>query len=55
VNNLWKAEAVFDMPFPQKAYCSPLTRAMRTHVITFNDIVTDVATVVEVRHSLLFF
>ncbi|KAJ6616344.1 histidine phosphatase superfamily [Mycena sp. CBHHK59/15] len=40
VNELWKAELAFNIPLPQKLYCSPMTRAMQTNEITFNGILT---------------
>ncbi|KAF8693835.1 hypothetical protein AX14_002251 [Amanita brunnescens Koide BX004] len=33
----WKEELAFDAPLPDKMYCSPLTRALRTHQITYQD------------------
>ncbi|KAF8841585.1 phosphoglycerate mutase-like protein [Paxillus ammoniavirescens] len=33
----WEKERLFDIPLPQKFYTSPLTRAIRTNQITFDD------------------
>ncbi|KAK2464592.1 hypothetical protein APHAL10511_003381 [Amanita phalloides] len=33
----WRAERAFGIPLPDRMYCSPLTRALRTHEITFGD------------------
>ncbi|KAJ7665583.1 histidine phosphatase superfamily [Mycena rosella] len=49
VNKLWKDEAVFGIPPPQKAYCSPMTRAMQTNVITFAGISSERTVVLEVN------
>jgi len=38
---LWKAEIAADLPLPEKLYCSPMTRALRTHSITFNGIIVN--------------
>ncbi|KAF8621305.1 hypothetical protein AX15_007903 [Amanita polypyramis BW_CC] len=38
--NAWNAELVYNIPPPDKMYSSPLTRAMKTHEITFRDIIT---------------
>jgi len=38
-HNSWKAELAFGLPLPEKFYCSPMTRALRTHTIIFNGIV----------------
>jgi hypothetical protein len=35
---LWDSELEFAVPLPEKLYCSPLTRALRTHMITFDGI-----------------
>jgi len=42
----WNAETSLEIgiPLPEKLYCSPMTRAMRTHVITFEGIIADVHT-----------
>lgn len=37
-HGLWNEELKFGIPLPQKLYCSPLTRALRTHLITFGGI-----------------
>lgn len=38
----WEAERKLKVgiPLPEKLYCSPMTRAMHTHVITFDGIIT---------------
>ncbi|KAF8138803.1 histidine phosphatase superfamily [Boletus edulis] len=33
----WKTERLFGIPLPEKLYTSPLTRAIRTHQVTFGD------------------
>ncbi|KAF9226834.1 phosphoglycerate mutase-like protein [Gyrodon lividus] len=33
----WEKEGLFDIPSPEKLYTSPLTRAIRTNQITFDD------------------
>jgi hypothetical protein len=38
INQLWKTEIAAHIPLPQKVYSSPLTRALRTNVITFEGI-----------------
>ena len=48
VHKEWNAERPFGIPFPQKLYCSPLTRAMQSCEITFRDIVNTRCVVVEV-------
>jgi hypothetical protein len=40
-NDLWKREIEAHIPVPQKMYCSPLTRALHTHAITFDGIPID--------------
>ena len=37
----WDAETKLEIgiPLPEKQYCSPMTRAMHTHIITFTDII----------------
>ncbi len=42
----WKKELAFDAPLPHKMYCSPLTRALRTHQITFQDVISSRKTLV---------
>ncbi|KAK2464593.1 hypothetical protein APHAL10511_003382 [Amanita phalloides] len=42
----WRAERPFGIPVPDKMYCSPLTRALRTHEITFEDVIHAQKTVV---------
>ncbi|KAF8630862.1 hypothetical protein AX17_005221 [Amanita inopinata Kibby_2008] len=39
VRDAWKEELAFKMPLPDKLYCSPLTRALRTCQETFNGII----------------
>ncbi|KIY47419.1 phosphoglycerate mutase-like protein [Fistulina hepatica ATCC 64428] len=42
VNSLWKQEiSEGALPLPDKAYCSPLTRALSTHMITFDGLMKD--------------
>jgi broad specificity phosphatase PhoE len=36
-SRLWKEELRHQIPFPEKMYCSPLSRALHTNVITFED------------------
>jgi len=38
-NSLWKTEMAAGIPVPQKGYCSPLTRAMRTAVISLDGVI----------------
>ncbi|KIL58025.1 hypothetical protein M378DRAFT_112451 [Amanita muscaria Koide BX008] len=40
-NEAWKKELSFDIPQPDKMYCSPLTRALSTHEISFRGIVPE--------------
>jgi len=42
----WKKELAFDAPLPDKMYSSPLTRALRTHQITFQDVIPSKKTLV---------
>ncbi|KAF7366032.1 F-box domain-containing protein [Mycena venus] len=44
-NETWKAERAAGIPLPERLYCSPMTRAMQTNVITF-DGVSDTCVVV---------
>ncbi|KAI6024508.1 histidine phosphatase superfamily [Pisolithus marmoratus] len=37
----WKTELQRGLPFPEKLYCSPLTRAIRTHQRSFKDLNPD--------------
>ncbi|KAH7912935.1 histidine phosphatase superfamily, partial [Hygrophoropsis aurantiaca] len=37
----WAAELPFKIPLPEALYCSPLTRAIRTNVLTFEGIFAD--------------
>ncbi|PFH53324.1 hypothetical protein AMATHDRAFT_187957 [Amanita thiersii Skay4041] len=37
VQQAWKDELPFGLPLPDRLYCSPLTRAMKTCEITFHD------------------
>ncbi|KAJ7154898.1 histidine phosphatase superfamily [Mycena crocata] len=48
-HKMWKAERALDdpMPLPEKMYCSPMTRAMQTHAITFEGVSDQRALVVE--------
>ncbi|KAJ7776925.1 phosphoglycerate mutase-like protein, partial [Mycena maculata] len=38
VNKVWKEELTAGIPLPQKMYCSPMTRALDTYMITFRGI-----------------
>ena len=52
LNSLWKTEMAAGIPVPQKGYCSPLTRAMRTAVISLDGVILnthEIVVVVEVR------
>lgn len=40
-NEAWKTEVLHGLPFPEKLYCSPLTRTIRTSQRTFKDITVD--------------
>jgi len=40
-HDAWKEELAFRIPLPDKMYCSPLTRAIRTHEIIFRGIVPE--------------
>ncbi|KAF7334999.1 F-box domain-containing protein [Mycena venus] len=44
-NETWKVERAAGIPLPERLYCSPMTRAMQTNVITF-DGVSDTCVVV---------
>ena len=37
----WKEELAFRIPLPDKMYCSPLTRAIKTNEITFRGIIPE--------------
>ncbi|KAJ6484170.1 histidine phosphatase superfamily [Mycena sanguinolenta] len=37
-NEMWKVERAAGMPLPERLYCSPMTRAMQTNVITFDGV-----------------
>ncbi|KAK1234729.1 putative phosphoglycerate mutase pmu1, partial [Marasmius sp. AFHP31] len=37
-NAVWKEEFHFNIPLPRRRYCSPMTRALRTYVLTFDGI-----------------
>jgi hypothetical protein len=39
----WEAERQLEVgiPLPEKLYCSPMTRALHTHIITFKGIITE--------------
>jgi len=37
-NAMWKQELASNIPLPSKLYCSPLTRALKTCMITFDPI-----------------
>ncbi|KAI3616831.1 phosphoglycerate mutase [Moniliophthora roreri] len=38
VNRAWKTELAFNIPLPRRRYCSPMTRALSTYILTFEDI-----------------
>ncbi|EEB89202.1 hypothetical protein MPER_12724, partial [Moniliophthora perniciosa FA553] len=38
VNKAWKTEVAFNIPLPRRRYCSPMTRALSTYILTFEDI-----------------
>ncbi|KAJ7132633.1 hypothetical protein C8R46DRAFT_871624, partial [Mycena filopes] len=38
VNHLWQEELGAGVPLPEKLYCSPMTRAIQTNLITFEDV-----------------
>ena len=37
----WQKELQFGLPLPEKLYCSPLTRAIRTHQRTFDGLLPE--------------
>lgn len=54
-NAAWKAELSKGIPLPQKLYSSPMRRAMRTLVFTFDGILTETSpkpVVIEVYHAV---
>jgi bisphosphoglycerate-dependent phosphoglycerate mutase len=55
-NTVWKEERAMavPIPLPERMYCSPLTRAMQTHAITFEGVSGQRAVVVEVGIFYLF-
>lgn len=55
-HNAWESELASKIPLPEKLYCSPLTRALRTAKMTFDGILTDEnrkTMIVEVRARIL--
>lgn len=36
-HSAWKEERDFNIPIPEKLYCSPLTRAIQTNQLTFDE------------------
>ncbi|KAJ7474386.1 histidine phosphatase superfamily [Mycena galericulata] len=46
-NKVWATEMAAGIPLPQKMYCSPMTRALDTHVISFHGVSSTRAVVVE--------
>ncbi|KAJ7480744.1 histidine phosphatase superfamily [Mycena latifolia] len=46
-NKLWKEELGFSIPLPERLYCSPMTRAMQTCAITFTDVSSKRAMILE--------
>ncbi|KAK7050599.1 F-box domain-containing protein [Favolaschia claudopus] len=38
-NEVWKAERTAQIPFPRKLYCSPMTRALQTYLVTFDGVI----------------
>ncbi|KAJ7797758.1 histidine phosphatase superfamily [Mycena olivaceomarginata] len=47
VNKIWTAELAAHIPLPDRLYCSPMTRAMQTNVITFADLPLPTVVVLE--------
>ncbi|KAJ7046333.1 histidine phosphatase superfamily [Mycena alexandri] len=47
LNHLWKEELGAAIPPPEKLYCSPMTRAMQTNILTFEGVSTRRTLVVE--------
>ncbi|KAJ7782198.1 histidine phosphatase superfamily [Mycena olivaceomarginata] len=47
VNKVWTAELAAHIPLPDRLYCSPMTRAMQTNVITFADLPLPTVVVLE--------
>ncbi|KAJ7776919.1 histidine phosphatase superfamily [Mycena maculata] len=47
VHKVWKEELTAGIPLPQKMYCSPMTRALDTNVITFRGVSSRRSVVVE--------
>ncbi|KAJ7132667.1 histidine phosphatase superfamily [Mycena filopes] len=47
VNHLWKEELGAGIPLPEKLYCSPMTRAIQTNLITFEGVSTRRPVIVE--------
>lgn len=37
----WKAELQFGIPLPEKLYCSPMSRALLTSAITFENLLVE--------------
>ncbi|KAF8164268.1 histidine phosphatase superfamily [Mycena galopus ATCC 62051] len=46
-NERWKAERASGIPLPERLYCSPMTRAMQTNMITFDNVSNMRAVVLE--------
>lgn len=40
-HDAWRTEMAYGLPFPDRLYCSPLTRAIRTNQRTFKDLNAD--------------
>ncbi|KAJ7690609.1 histidine phosphatase superfamily [Mycena olivaceomarginata] len=47
VSKIWTAEIAAHIPLPDRLYCSPMTRAMQTNVITFADLPLPTVVVLE--------
>ncbi|KAG6808658.1 hypothetical protein H0H92_003359 [Tricholoma furcatifolium] len=41
VQKAWESELTYDIPLPEKIYCSPMTRALKTCELSFDNIVSD--------------
>ncbi len=51
-NAMWNQELASNIPLPSKLYCSPLTRALQTCMITF-DSITDFKSLPNGRKPLI--
>ena len=52
----WKTELEYNIPLPEKLYCSPLRRAIKTNQVTFEGLLRPdlKTTIVEVGRTLSF-